>query len=100
MRVSIRISLLLLGAVAAGCRNAPPPSAMPPVPAAATDFSGDAAYAYLRALAAIGPRAAGTPGNAEARAYIRKRAGEPRPRGDRAPLRRAAGAGWGCSRSW
>jgi hypothetical protein len=71
MRVWIRISLLLLAALAAGCRNAPPPP-MPPVPAAATDFSGDAAYAYLQALAAIGPRAGGTPGNAEARAYLRK----------------------------
>jgi hypothetical protein len=71
MRVWIRISLLLLVAVAAGCRNAPPPP-MPPVPSAATDFSGDAAYAHLQALAAIGPRVSGTPGNAEARAYIRK----------------------------
>jgi hypothetical protein len=71
MRVWIRISLLLLAAVAAGCRNPPPPP-MPPVPSAATDFSGDAAYAYLQALAAIGPRVSGTPGNAEARAYIRK----------------------------
>src|SRR5262245_58375099 len=71
MRVWIPISLLVLAAVAAGCRNAPPPP-MPPVPSAATDFSGDAAYAYLQALAAIGPRASGTPGNAQARAYIRK----------------------------
>ena len=73
MRVWIRISLLLLAAaaVAAGCRNAPP-APMPPVPSAATDFSGDAAYAHLQALAAIGPRASGTPGNEQARAYIRK----------------------------
>ena len=71
MRVWIRISLLLLAAVAAGCRNAPPPP-MPPVPSAATDFSGDAAYAYLQALAAIGPRPSGSSGNAQARAYIRK----------------------------
>jgi hypothetical protein len=71
MRVWIRISLLLLAVVAAGCRNAPPPQ-MPPVPSAATDFSGDAAYAHLQALAAIGPRASGTPGNEKARAYIRK----------------------------
>ena len=71
MRVWIRISLLLLAVVAAGCRNAPPPP-MPPVPSAATDFSGDAAYAHLQALAAIGPRASGTPGNEKARAYLRK----------------------------
>ncbi len=72
MRASIWISLLVLGASLSACRNAPPPSgAMPPVPAAATDFSGDAAFGHLRALADIGPRVAGTPGAEAARAYLR-----------------------------
>jgi hypothetical protein len=73
MRASTSICLLLLClGLVAGCRNAPPPSAMPPVPAAATDFSGDAAFAHLQALAAIGPRASGSSGNAQARAYLEK----------------------------
>jgi hypothetical protein len=72
MRASLWISLLVLAASLSGCR-APtaPDGAMPPVPAAATDFSGDAAFAHLSALAAIGPRVAGTPGAEQARAYIR-----------------------------
>lgn len=72
MRASLWISLLVLAASLSGCRApATPDGAMPPIPAAATDFSGDAAFAHLRALAAIGPRAAGTPGAEEARAYLR-----------------------------
>jgi hypothetical protein len=72
MRASLWIWLLLLAASLSGCRApATPDGAMPPIPAAATDFSGDAALAHLRALAAIGPRAAGTPGADQARAYLR-----------------------------
>jgi hypothetical protein len=72
MRASLWIWLLVLAASLAGCRApATPDGAMPPIPAAATDFSGDAAFAHLRALAAIGPRVAGTPGAEEARKYIR-----------------------------
>lgn len=72
MRTSLWIWLLVLAASLSGCRApAPPDGAMPPIPAAATDFSGDAAFAHLRALAAIGPRAAGTPGAEQARAYLR-----------------------------
>jgi hypothetical protein len=73
MRVSIRIWLLMLGSALVGCQNAPatPSEAMPPVPAAATDFSGDTAYQHLSSLAALGPRAAGTPEADQTRAYLR-----------------------------
>ena len=73
MRVRFWISLLVFCASAAGCRSAPAqPSGLFPAPiAASTDFSGDAAFAHLRALAQIGPRVTGTPGAAAARAYIR-----------------------------
>ncbi len=73
MRISIWIPLFVLGASLAGCQNAPanPSDSMPPVPAAATEFSGDAAFEHLRALAALGPRVAGTPAAAETRAYLR-----------------------------
>ena len=93
MRVSTWISLLVLGALLSGCRNAPsnPNEAMPPVPAAATEFSGDAAFEHLRALAALGPRVAGTPEAAQTRAYLRERAREARPQRRGAALRRAAG---------
>jgi hypothetical protein len=70
MRTSTWIGVLALGACAAGCQSAP---AGPPPPEApvASEFSGDAAYAHLRALAQIGPRTAGTPGAEQARAYLR-----------------------------
>jgi hypothetical protein len=72
MRASLWIPLLAVAVLLAACRAAAPPDeAMPPIPAAATDFSGDAAFAHLRALAAIGPRAAGTPGAEETRKYLR-----------------------------
>jgi hypothetical protein len=73
MRVPTWISLLVLASSLSGCQNGPanPSGPMPPVPAAATDFSGDSAYQHLRALAAIGPRVAGTPGAEQARAYLR-----------------------------
>jgi hypothetical protein len=73
MRTSIWIPLIALGASLSGCQNAPanPGDAMPPPIAATTDFSGDAAFAHLRALAALGPRVAGTPEAAQARAYLR-----------------------------
>jgi len=73
MRASIWISLLVLGASLSGCQNAPgnPSDSIPAPIAASTDFSGDAAFAHLRALAALGPRVAGTPGAAAARDYLR-----------------------------
>jgi hypothetical protein len=73
MRLSIWIPLALLGAWALACQNAPANPSLPPPEAAAapTDFSGDAAFAHLRALVAIGPRVSGTPGAAQARAYLR-----------------------------
>ena len=73
MRAPIWISLLVLGSSLSGCQNAPanPNGSMPPVPAAATDFSGDAAFEHLRALSALGPRVAGTPEAAQTRAYLR-----------------------------
>jgi len=73
LRASLWISLLVFCASAAGCQSAPaqPSGPLPAAIAAATDFSGDAAFAHLRALAALGPRVTGTPGAAAARAYLR-----------------------------
>jgi hypothetical protein len=72
MRASIWIWLFVLGATASGCQNAPAkPSEPPPIPGAATEFSGDTAFQHLRALAAIGPRVAGTPEADQTRAYLR-----------------------------
>jgi hypothetical protein len=73
MRVWTRITFLLLAVVALACQNAPatPAPSAPEPPVVPTEFSGDAAFAHLRALEAIGPRVAGTPGAAQARAYLR-----------------------------
>jgi Zn-dependent M28 family amino/carboxypeptidase len=74
LRAWLWIPLLAMVASAAGCKSAPaqPPEPPPPAVPAASDFSGDAAFAHLRALAEIGPRVAGTPGAAAARAYLRR----------------------------
>jgi hypothetical protein len=73
LRASLWIPLFAMAASAAGCQSAPAkaPEPAPATVAAASDFSGDTAFAHLRALAEIGPRAAGTPGAAAARAYLR-----------------------------
>jgi hypothetical protein len=51
------------------CSSPPPPPPPPPTP----EFSPDAAWEHLRALAEIGPRVPGTPGAAAAREYLRSR---------------------------
>ncbi len=73
MRASLWIPLLAMAASVAGCQSAPAkaPELPPATVAAASDFSGDTAFAHLRALAEIGPRVAGTPGAAAARTYLR-----------------------------
>jgi hypothetical protein len=73
MRACIWIWLLVIGTALPGCQNAPaqPSGTMPPVPEAATEFSGDTAFEHLRALTALGPRVAGTPEAAQTRAYLR-----------------------------
>ena len=73
MRAALWIPLFVMAASAAGCQSAPAKAPEPPPArvAAASDFSGDTAFAHLRALAEVGPRVAGTPGAAAARAYLR-----------------------------
>jgi Zn-dependent M28 family amino/carboxypeptidase len=71
MRAFPWISLLVLDLLLTGCQSAPALSSDAPAPRAVADFSGDAAYAELQALAKIGPRVTGTPGAAQARALIR-----------------------------
>ena len=57
-------SISLLAGLTAACL-----SGQPAAPAA---FDGQRAFEHVRQLVAIGPRAAGTPGGASARAYIKK----------------------------
>jgi len=75
LRAGVWISLFAFAAWAAGCQSAPAQPAYPLPPgggaSSASDFSGDTAFAHLRALAAIGPRVAGTPGGKAARTYLR-----------------------------
>lgn len=76
MRASLWISLLSFAASTAGCQSAPAEPAYPLPQASetatsASDISGDAAFAHLRALTRIGPRVAGTPGGSAARAQLR-----------------------------
>ena len=68
MRSSAPLQAACLG-LALGCafQGEPPPSAEPgPAP-----FSGELAFAQLEKLVALGPRVAGTPASAEARALVR-----------------------------
>jgi hypothetical protein len=66
------ISIAVLGSFGGGCRSsAPSPSSGDPAPVTIVSrFSGERAWKHLEALAAIGPRAVGTPGAEQARAYI------------------------------
>ncbi len=92
MRASFWFSLLVFGALVAGCQSAPAKPASPPpqVPAGASgDFSGDTAFGHLHALTAIGPRVAATPGGEKARAYLK---GELEKLGLSVEERRIAGA--------
>ena len=68
---SARLLAWIVAFAAAGlvCAAPPPPPPPPPPP----EFSADAAWDHLRALAEIGPRVPGTPGAAAARAYLRSR---------------------------
>jgi hypothetical protein len=71
MRAPFWICLLGLGLWLGGCRSASTqPLEQPPISLSANSFSGDAAYAHLKALAALGPRVTGTPGAEQARAYL------------------------------
>jgi hypothetical protein len=72
---ALLLSLLALSWLA--CRSAPAPQALPPPPETVArerpdEFSAERAWKHLKALAAIGPRAVGTPGAAKARAYIER----------------------------
>jgi hypothetical protein len=83
MRLQIVVFLILIvatGGFSTGCRSpvatAPAPSlgsaaGAPAGVAFVGGFSGPRAWKHLAALAAIGPRAVGTPGAAKAREYIR-----------------------------
>jgi hypothetical protein len=72
---AVCLSLLaLMGVLPLACRSAPAPE-LPPAPETSAPgragvFSADRAWKHLEALAAIGPRAVGTPGAAKARVYI------------------------------
>jgi hypothetical protein len=66
----LRFAALPPIALALACATAPPPP--PPAPASLLEpFSGARAYEQLAKLAEIGPRVAGTPGGAQARALLR-----------------------------
>ena len=75
----ILILIVVMGSSGSGCRSSTPTAqattngSVAGAPAAAAfvgRFSGQRAWKHLEALAAIGPRAVGTPGAAKAREYI------------------------------
>src|SRR5262245_9799528 len=67
-RLAVALAAL---ALACGPGAAPPPLPESAARGAAPDqFSADAAWGHLTALAAVGPRRAGTPGAEKARAYL------------------------------
>jgi hypothetical protein len=70
-RPPILVACVVLAAGAA-CQSSPPPAPAPlPLHERSSAFDPARAWAHLSALAAIGPRVAGTEGSAQARAYIR-----------------------------
>src|SRR5215468_3833680 len=67
-RLAVALAALSL---ACGPGAAPPPlPESAPSGAAPDQFSADAAWGHLTALASVGPRRAGTPGAEKARAYL------------------------------
>jgi hypothetical protein len=72
MRPSIALGLALALAACAAAPAEPPPPPPAPEEGTAPAFSSDQAWEHLRRLTEIGPRASGTEGAAQARAYIRK----------------------------
>lgn len=67
--LALALALFLVACAAAPAEPPPPP---PAVDGAETGFSQEQAWKHMRRLTEIGPRASGTEGAAQARAYIRK----------------------------